>query len=289
MTQDTLAVGPGRSRPRGKRVVIKFGGSSLNGGEELAGFAADIGKLVALGVRPVIVHGGGPEISAEMKRRGLAPVKVAGLRVTDEATLQAAAEVLGTINRQIVDALREAGVKSIGFAGAEGRMILCVKMPPAQARDDSGQLCSVDLGRVGEVSTVNAEKLALLCTSGFVPVIYPICATSEGALMNVNADTAAAHIARALHSDEMVLVTDVPGIMRQFGDEGSVIHQVSCGEVDALIHEGIVSDGMIPKVEACRLAVGGGVRAAHVVCGRDPHSIIDQLISGRNCGTTIVP
>jgi acetylglutamate kinase len=280
---------PGHARVKGRKVVIKVGGSSIGGPTELDRFAADIAKLVSLGIRPVIVHGGGPEISEEMKRRGLTPKKVAGLRVTDDATLRVAAEVLGAINTQIVNALKSAGLRSIGLAGAEGGMMRCAKIGPAAVADSGGEVCYVDLGFVGEVTQVNAEKLALICTSGFVPVIYPICATRDGQLMNVNADTAAAHIARALHSDEMVLVTDVPGIMREFGNVGSVIRQVTSQEVECLVHDGVVSDGMIPKVEACRLAVDGGVKAAHMVCGREPHSIIDQLLNGRNCGTTIVP
>ncbi len=272
---------------RGKKVVIKFGGSSIGGAGELDHFAHDISYLVSLGFKPIIVHGGGPEINEELKRRGLRVRKVAGLRVTDDATLAVAVDVLGGINHQIVDALRRAGLKAVGMAGGECNTVRCKKIAPANAKDENGQVMKVDLGNVGEITEVDPSRINLLITSGFVPVIYPICSAGNGRIMNVNADTTAAHIAKAVRSDDLVLVTDVPGIMREFGKEETVIRHVTVDEVDDLIEKGVVSDGMIPKVEACKLAVRGGVDKAHMVCGRDKSAIIDALLSEKDNGTVI--
>jgi len=272
---------------RGKKVVIKFGGSSIGGVAELDQFAQDISFLVSLGIKPIIVHGGGPEINEELKRRNLKVRKVAGLRITDDATLAVAVDVLAGINVQIVEALKRAGLKAVGMAGGEGNTVRCKKIAPVKSKGKDGKAVMVDLGNVGEITEVDPSKLNLLITSGFVPVIYPICSAGNGRIMNVNADTTAAHVAQAVHSEDLVLVTDVPGIMREFGKEGTVIRHATVEEVDALIEEGIVSDGMIPKVEACKLAIRGGVRRAHMVCGRDKSAIIDALLSDEEHGTVI--
>ena len=272
---------------RGKKVVIKFGGSSLNANGDLKQFCNDIALLVSVGVRPVIVHGGGPEINAEMKRLGMVVKKVMGLRVTDDQTLDVAKDVLSRMNAHIVEALKMAGVKAIGIPGAEGRTVICRKMDPVKVTDKDGNECLVDLGNVGEVVSIDPTMINLLCASKFVPVIYPICADESGCWLNVNADTAAAHIAHALHSEDMVLVTDVPGLMKENGNGATVIHETSLTQLDSLISAGIVTDGMVPKLEACRLAVLNGVKTVHMVSGKEPHSILNQLIGGINCGTRI--
>jgi len=274
-------------RMRGKKVVIKFGGSSVNGNGDLEQFCSDIGLLVSVGIRPVIVHGGGPEINAEMKRLGMEVKKVMGLRVTDDRTLEVANDVLCRMNANIVESLKAAGVRAIGISGGEGRTVICRKMDPAKLTDEDGKECLVDLGNVGEVVSVDPTMINLLCASKFVPVIYPICADGLGRFLNVNADTAAAHVARALHSEDMVLVTDVPGLMKENGNGATVIHETSLTQLDSLISAGIVTDGMVPKIEACRLAIANGVKTAHMVSGKEPHSILNQLIGGVNCGTRI--
>jgi acetylglutamate kinase len=272
---------------RGKKVVVKFGGSSIGGEGELNQFARDISFLVSLGVKPVIVHGGGPEINDELKRRGLKVKKVAGLRITDDATLMVAMDVLVDINHQIVEALKRAGLKAVGMAGGESDIVRCKKMAPATAKDENGNEVLVDLGNVGEITIVDPARLNLLIASGFVPVIYPICSAAGGRMMNVNADTTAAHIAKAIHSADLVLVTDVAGIMREFGKEDTVIRHATVDEIDELIMSGVVSDGMIPKVEACKIAIKGGVGKAHMVCGREKSIIVDALLSDKEHGTVI--
>jgi len=287
MEEVTVKPHPRASRLKGKKVVIKFGGSSIGGEGAVVAFAKDIALLFSVGIRPIIVHGGGPEISQEMAKRGLEISKVAGLRVTDDATLQVAKEVLGNINEQLVDALRRTGLRAVGMSGAEDGLVVCRKMHPAVVKDEQGNQMLVDLGQVGEVIEVNPAKLDALVKEGQVPVIYPICATKDGQRMNVNADTAAAHIAKAVRAEEFVLVTDVPGILRNFKDPDSLIREVSTEQLDELIQEGVVRDGMIPKVDACRLAVEGGVKAAHMVSGKEKDAIVNQLLSGDNVGTRI--
>jgi len=273
---------------QGKKVVVKIGGSSIASPEQLQAFAKDVAVLVQNGVHLVLVHGGGPEINEEMKRRGLDVKKVAGLRATDEAALSVVAAVLGRINGQIVEALRHEGLEAVGMAGAEGSTILSCKMPPFQAKDENGKEISVDLGRVGEVTEVRPAALRKLLGEGKLPVLYPVCAAEDGGLMNVNADTVAAELAKGIEAEELVLVTDVPGLMREFGRPETVVSVIKTSEVPELVANGIVSGGMIPKVEACRSAVESGVRVAHMIDGKGEHALARQLLSGHFVGTRIV-
>lgn len=272
---------------RGKIVVIKFGGSSIGGANDQDRFGQDIALLVSMGIRPVIVHGGGPEITEEMKKNGLPVRKVLGLRVTDDNTLMVAKSVLGRINDSLVTSIRSAGVKALGLAGSECGTVMCRKMEPVKGLEN-GVMVAADLGHVGEVVSVDPVPIEWLVGLGFVPVIYSICADREGHLYNVNADTAAAHVAKAVQAAEFILVTDVPGIMREFGNLDSVIRELRTGEMAQMVADGIVKEGMIPKLEACCLAVSNG-GAANIICGKDPEAIVAQLLMGVNRGTRIKP
>jgi acetylglutamate kinase len=271
---------------RGKKILIKFGGNSLNGNGDLERISNDIALLVSLGLKPIVVHGGGPNISKEMEARGLQVKKVAGLRITDDKTIHVVKDVLSKINDQIVDALKATGVKAIGISGSEGNTIMCEKKDPVEV-EENGTRLKVDLGNVGEVKCIDPTTVSVLCASGFVPVIYPICVDQSGREMNVNADTVAAHLAKALGCEEMVLVTDVPGVLREIGNMDTLITDITIAEMDHLIEIGVVSGGMLPKVEACRLAIENGVKKAHMVNGREPNSILNQVLMGSNCGTTV--
>lgn len=271
---------------RGKRILIKFGGNSLNGNGDLERMTQDIALLVSLGLKPIVVHGGGPNISKEMEAQGLQVKKVAGLRITDDDSIHVVKEVLSEINDRIVAGLRATGVKAIGISGSEGGTIICEKKPPVIVEED-GAPVAVDLGKVGEVKCVDPTTVSVLCASGFVPVIYPICIDAQGTEMNVNADTVAAHLAHALGCEEMVMVTDVPGIMRELDNEETIIQEISLAEMDQLIEVGVVSGGMVPKVEACRIAVESGVKKAHMISGKEPNSILNSLLLEVNCGTTV--
>jgi acetylglutamate kinase len=271
---------------RGKKILIKFGGNSLNGNGDLERISNDIALLVSLGLKPIVVHGGGPNISKEMQARGLEVKKVAGLRITDDEAINVVKDVLSKINDQIVDALTATGVKAIGISGSEGKTVICEKKSPVEVEENGTQL-NVDLGNVGDVRCIDPTMVSVLCASGFVPVIYPICVDLSGREMNVNADTVAAHLARALGCEELVLVTDVPGVMREMGNLDTIITDITIAEMDHLIEVGIVSGGMLPKVEACRLAIENGVKKAHMVNGKEPNSILNQVLTGTNCGTTV--
>jgi acetylglutamate kinase len=272
---------------RGKIVVIKFGGSSIGGTNDQDRFSRDIALLVSIGIRPIIVHGGGPEITEEMKRNGLPVRKVLGLRVTDDNTLMVAKTVLGRINDSLVTSIRAAGVKAIGLAGSECGTIICRKMEPVKGVENGAEVIA-DLGHVGDVIAVDPSSMEWLVGMGFVPVIYSICADRNGHLYNVNADTAAAHVAKAMNAAEFILVTDVPGLMREFGNLDSVIRDIRTGEVAQLVDYGIVKEGMIPKLEACCLAVSNG-GTANIISGKDAEAIVAQLLFGENRGTRIKP
>jgi acetylglutamate kinase len=288
-SESIIARYPRVTKLRGKKVVIKFGGSSIEASGELERFARDMALLVSVGVKPIIVHGGGPEITEEMRRRHLPVKKVLGLRITDDATLEVAKSVLARINDQIVRALEKVGLKAIGLAGTECNSIVCRKMPPKRGKDENGIDIEVDLGWVGDPVRADPKTINLLVMSGFVPVIYPICGDEDGQIMNVNADTAACFVAKAVKAEDFVLVTDVPGLMRVFGDPSTVIPEIKVSEFQTLVSEGIVKEGMIPKLEACVVAVRDGVKTAHMIDGKNPDAIIGQLLTGRNYGTRIVP
>lgn len=271
---------------KGKKILIKFGGNLINEKKNLERFSKDIALLVSLGLKPIIVHGGGPDINKVMEARGLTVRKIGGLRVTDDEALKVVKEVLSEINENIVNHLRAAGLKAIGMSGSEGNTVICSKTEPVEV-NENGNVVHVDLGRVGEVKSVNPSMISLLCASGFIPVIYPICCDEHGNELNVNADTVAAHIAKALGCEEMVMVTDVPGLMRENGNGDTRIPELSVSQVDELIRQGVITGGMIPKVQACKLAIINGVKRAHMVDGKMPHSILNQILKGTNCGTTL--
>jgi acetylglutamate kinase len=268
------------------KVVVKFGGSSIGGMEQIDAFARQISELRERGLVPVVLHGGGPEITEEMKRCGLPVKKVAGLRITDDVTLQIAKSVLTRINDRVVVSLRSAGLKAIGVAGSEADTLVAKRMGPVQVDGPNGKE-PVDLGYVGEVVKVDPRLVNSLCDRGFVPVIYSICADGSGMLMNVNADTAAAALAAGIGARDMVLVTEVPGVLRVFEDLSSTIPEIRGSDLAPLTSSGILKDGMIPKVEACFIALRGGVGTAHIICGTTPNSIVDQLFSGKNLGTRL--
>jgi acetylglutamate kinase len=265
---------------------MKFGGNAIRGKEDLDRLAKEIAQLIAKGAKIILVHGGGPEITAEIEKRGMTTTMVSGNRITDDAVLKVADEVLGALNHDVVDSLTKMGVKAKGMPGYEGSMIVCVKKAPIKVKDGN-ETIMVDLGLVGEVDKVRTEYLTDMLSMNVTPVIYPISADAGGIKMNVNADTIASGIAAAIGCKEMIFITDVPGILRDVKDPGSKIDQVSLEEIDGLISSGIISGGMIPKVEACRKAILSGVSAVRMVNGKDKNSIVSDVMSGKPHGTLI--
>ena len=245
--------------------VLKFGGNAIRGKDGLDRLASDISSLLKTGAKAVLVHGGGPEISEEMERRGLKPTKVCGVRVTDADALEVAETVLRRINSDVVASLEEHGVDAVGIPGHF--CTLCAKKAPMEVSEE-GHVRKVDLGLVGEVADVDPTPLRDLLDDGVLPVIYPIGKDSEGNKLNVNADTMAAGIAVGIGCTEMVAITDVPGILRDVGDPSSKIDVLTMDEARALIADGTISGGMIPKVEACINALKAGVGSVRMVDGR---------------------
>ncbi|RLG22925.1 acetylglutamate kinase [Methanosarcinales archaeon] len=256
----------------GCNVVIKLGGNLLND-DIVEDIADDIVRLSRAGVRPVVVHGGGHEISRMMERMGKEPVFVDGLRVTDKETLDIVAMVLcGKENLKLTSLVIKKGGKAVGLSGKDGKTIVGKRIEK--------------LGWVGEVKEVKTELLDVLLERGYIPVISPIAIDDEGNLLNVNADIAAGMIAKALKADKLLILTDVPGILKVRDDHSSRIHQLRLKELSQLMQDGTVSEGMIPKLRAVMQALEGGVKSAHIMNGMEKHSILLEL-AGEYTGTVI--
>ena len=268
--------------------LVKFGGNALDGKGGMRQLAHEVADLVRDGYSIVLVHGGGPEISAEMERLGMKPMKVAGVRITDEAGLEVAEKVLKKINADLVDCLLDAGAIAVGMPGYF--CTECERKKPYKAVENGKEL-TVDPGLVGEVVSVDKQTIFDLLDQHIVPVVYPIGAEVVGDKMqhlNVNADTMAAGIAAGVECKEMIAITDVPGILENVHDPSSKIDRVTFKEIDQLLADGTISGGMVPKVEACRKAVLAGAEAVRMVNGRDPESIVKDVIMGAPKGTLIV-
>ena len=267
--------------------LLKFGGNAIRGKEDLDRLSKEIAGLIEKGAKIILVHGGGPEITAEIEKRGMTTKMVGGFRITDDAVLKVADEVLKALNDDVVDSLKKAGVNAKGMPGYEGNVVECVKKKAVKAKDDLGNTISVDLGLVGEVDKVNVKYIKEMISKGIMPVVYPICATAAGVKMNVNADTVASGIAASVNCKEMILITDVPGILRDVKDPSSKIDHVTLKDIEDLTASGIISGGMIPKVEACSKAVSAGVSAVRMVNGKDKNSIVSDVMNNKPHGTLI--
>jgi len=265
--------------------VLKFGGNAIRGKGAMLRLAKEIAQMKSQGAKIILVHGGGPEISAEMERRGLQPKKVAGIRVTDADGLEVAEKVLSDLNKDVVECLSEADVKAIGMPGYH--CTLCVRKAPVKALED-GKEITVDVGLVGEVSECDPTSLMDLLEQDIVPVIYPIGKDKEGKKLNVNADTMVAGIAASVPCKEMIAITDVPGILMDVNDPSSKLDKVTLSEIDELIAKGIISGGMIPKVDACRKAILAGVKEVRMVNGTDPECIVTEVMKEGNLHGTII-
>ncbi|HOT07740.1 MAG TPA: acetylglutamate kinase [Methanotrichaceae archaeon] len=264
-------------------MVFKIGGSIMSNREILEDFIQDMILLRYIGIHPVVVHGGGPEINEAMERFGKKAEFIGGLRVTDQETLEIARMVLvGKVNAEMVSLIGKYGGKGVGLSGKDGQLIMARKKAPVQV---GGEI--VDLGFVGEVDRINPEILMITAGKGYIPVISPIAVDSEGHSFNVNADTAAGAIANALRAKKLISITDVEGVMRDAKDPSTVITRFPAQDFRRLVAEGVIKGGMIPKVEACVKAVEGGVEKAHIIDGRIPHAIILELLTDAGIGTMV--
>ncbi len=271
----------------GSFVVIKYGGNAMLNEEAKNWTIKDTILLRYVGMKPIIVHGGGPEISLAMEKMGKKPEFIEGLRVTDEETLDIAKMVLvGKINTDIVTKIDSFGGRGVGLSGKDGRLLFARKKAPKKVVS-GGIEREVDLGLVGETEKVNPEILQILTEKGYIPVISPIAIGRDGSSLNVNSDTVAGDIAGAIKAKKLMILTDVPGVLKDMEDEKSLIKKLNVNEAEDLIKRGKVGGSMIPKLQACVKAIEGGVEKTHIIDGRAKHSILLELFTDKGIGTMI--
>jgi acetylglutamate kinase len=270
-----------------KTVVVKYGGHAM-GDESLArAFARDIVLLKQSGMKPIVVHGGGPQIGAMLDKLGIKSEFRAGLRVTDRATVEIVEMVLaGSINKNIVSAINAEGGRAIGLCGKDGAMVTVERATRTVRDPDSNIEKIVDLGFVGEPTTVNPAVLHMVAKEELIPVIAPVAPGLDGETYNVNADTFAGAIAGALGATRLLFLTDVPGVLDR---NGQLIKELTVADARALIADGTISGGMIPKVETCIDALSGGVEGVVIVNGKVPHAVLLEIFTEHGAGTLIVP
>ena len=262
-------------RFRGKVVVVKYGGAAMTDPELSGLFAQDVVLMRSVGMKPVIVHGGGPQIGSLMRRLGMEPEFRDGLRVTDAETLDVARMVLvGKVNRDIVSSINVHGPLAVGLSGEDAGLITASARHP-------------DLGYVGNVDSVNPDILDRLLAEELIPVVATIGTDLEGQAYNINADTAAGAVAEAVRAEKLVYLTDVIGVLRDVADPESLVTTASADELDKLIEEGVLSGGMIPKITSCTRAVRNGVAHAHILDGRVPHALLLEMFTRDGIGTMV--
>ena len=276
---------PFMRRYSGKTILIKFGGHAMGKADYVNAFAADIALLDQVGARPVVVHGGGPQIGEMLKKLQIESSFIDGLRVTDEATVSIVEMVLaGGINKALVAAIAGAGGRAVGVSGKDGGLITARKLMAMAKAGDSAIQQAVDLGFVGEPSHVDVTVLNALMQHHLIPVVAPVGGGEDGKTYNINADTAAGAIAAALNATRMLMLTDVTGVLDK---DGKLISSLTINQAEALIHNGTVSGGMIPKVKTCIDAVQGGAEGAVIIDGRAPHALLVELFTEHGMGTMI--
>lgn len=271
-----------------KKILIKYGGHAMIDDEAMSSTARDTVLLKYVGMKPLIVHGGGPEISRSMDKLGKEPKFIKGLRVTDEETMEIIEMVLvGKISTEIVSELIKHDGQAISLSGKDSNLIFAHKKGASTVTTDEGLETEIDLGLVGEVDKINTDLLKMFLNNDYIPVISPVGIDCEGNSLNLNADTAAGEVAGALGSEKLIILTDVPGVLKNPEDPSTLIQKIKIDEVPGLIEEGIISGGMIPKVETCVKAIENGVKSCHIIDGRIKHSILLEIFTTKGIGTMI--
>ncbi|AIE75709.1 MULTISPECIES: acetylglutamate kinase [unclassified Synechocystis] len=261
----------------GRTVVVKYGGAAMKDSNLKDKVIRDIVFMASVGIRPVVVHGGGPEINTWLDKVGIQPQFKDGLRVTDAATMDIVEMVLvGRVNKELVNLINQAGGKAVGLCGKDGQLMTARTMT------------NKDVGFVGEVSSVDARVVETLVKSGYIPVISSVAADEFGQAHNINADTCAGELAAALGAEKLILLTDTRGILRDYKDPSTLIHKLDIQQARELIGSGIVAGGMIPKVTCCVRSLAQGVRAAHILDGRLPHALLLEVFTDLGIGSMIV-
>ena len=270
-------------RFKNKTIVVKYGGNAMVDDELKNGFARDVVLMKLVGMNPVVVHGGGPQIGNLLERMGKESKFIDGMRVTDAETMDVVEMVLGgLVNKEIVSMINRHGGKAVGLTGKDGGLIRARKMKMKQLPGDG----SVDMGHVGEVESIDPEVVAVLDTKNFIPVVAPIGVGKEGEAYNINADIVAGKLAVTLAAEKLILMTNTPGVLDQ---QKKLLTGLSANAVDGLIADGTISGGMLPKVNCGLDAVKSGVHSAHIIDGRVPHALILEILTDEGVGTLITP
>ncbi|MEB3119704.1 MAG: acetylglutamate kinase [Snowella sp.] len=261
----------------GRTVVIKYGGAAMKDSQLKDKVIRDIVFMASVGMRPVVIHGGGPEINSWLDKLGIEPKFKDGLRVTDAPTMDVVEMVLvGRVNKELVSLINQAGGQAVGLCGKDGSLVT------------ARPITNKDVGFVGEVSTINPRLVESMVKSGYIPVISSVAADEFGQAYNINADTFAGEIAAALGAEKLILLTDTRGILRDYKDPSTLVTKIDIQQARELIKEGVVSGGMIPKVNCCVRSLAQGVRAAHIIDGRLPHALLLEVFSDLGIGSMIV-
>lgn len=269
--------------------VVKVGGDVVADEHSLDQVATQIGLLSSLSIRIVVVHGGGPQASALSRRLGVEPEIVAGRRVTDDAGLEVAKMVFsGTVNIELLCAMRRHGVQAVGLSGVDADLLSARRRPPTTVKDDEGVTRIVDYGHVGDIEAVDARVLTTLLDQRFVPVVCSLAGDRDGNVFNVNADTVAERIAIELKAQKLMFLTGVPGVLRDRNDPSSLVTFADPDDLGQLMASGVLSGGMRPKVEACIRAATNGVERTHIIDGRATDSLLQEVFTGSGAGTMIV-
>ena len=271
----------------GKTFVIKVGGGAIETDTDRRRLAGDVAALHRMGVRVVLVHGGGPQLDVAAHEAGLTTTRIAGRRVTSPELIQQAARVWrGELSLALVGALRAEGEVAVGLSGADGAMLTASERPPRVVVDDSGERRTVDYGAVGDLTGFDGTLLTAVLATGSIPIISPLAMTTDGKLLNVNADTIASAIATGLSAQKLILLTTVPGILADPADPASLLHWTDLDELTAM--EGQLSGGMRPKLAAIRAALRGGVPRVHVIDGLREGALLEEIFTNDGCGTLVV-
>ena len=274
---------PYLQRYAGKTVVIKYGGNAMESDELKNSFARDVTLLKAVGITPVVVHGGGPQIGDMLKRLNIDSQFVHGIRVTDASTMDVVQMVLGgLVNKEIVTLINNNGGRAIGVTGKDGRFIRARRL--INTTMDTVTEKSIDMGQVGEVDSIDTDIITMLHDSDFIPVIAPIGVDDNGNSFNINADLVAGHLARALRAEKLLLLTNTAGLL---DNDGKLLNRLNSRQAAELINDGTIYGGMLPKIQCALDAVRCGVTAAHIIDGRVPHAVLLELLTDRGVGTLI--
>ncbi|MGZ8488548.1 MAG: acetylglutamate kinase [Candidatus Binatia bacterium] len=270
----------------GKTFVIKYGGHAMENEDLKASFAQDIVLLKYVGINPVVVHGGGPQIDAALDKMGVKSHYVRGMRVTDQETLDIVEMVLvGKVNKEIVNMINQHGGMAVGLSGKDGQLILAKKMNVTVASADGEAPEIIDIGMVGEIIGINPLIIDSLDANKFIPVIAPVGVGKDGETYNINADLVAGEVAEALHAEKLLLMTDVEGVKDK---KGEFLSHLTEKQARKMIQDGVVGSGMIPKVECCIKALKGGVEKTHIIDGRVKHAVLLEIFTKEGVGTEVV-